>query len=354
MSIGTTIKRLRRERSLTQDQLADMLGVSACAVSQWECDRTAPDIGQIPSLACIFEVSSDVILEIDIAKSKRLSEIAGFVEKCDRLHGKGQNEDRLALCRDMQRKYPNDEEVLYQLMRALRCVRSEECAGEIIELGERLLSSDDPEKRHGAIRCLCFTHYELGDQAAAISYARMVPPNEDLLLHVLRGDELLLHCQQYFAQVCRQMSLYVNSMTYLTDGYSAEERHRICKTVYDVFHLIYDRRDFGREAEDRLGRLCFRMAQDSALLGEGDRAIAELEEMLRHFDKMTDFEHIDHTSLLLNRLSADAEDEKRKDEISIYSTFAHYLECRMECFADIADDPRFLRIREELSTKAEG
>ena len=69
MSIGSTIKRLRRERDLTQEQLAEYLGITSRAVSQWECDRTAPDISQLPSLCHIFDVSSDVLLGIDIAKS---------------------------------------------------------------------------------------------------------------------------------------------------------------------------------------------------------------------------------------------------------------------------------------------
>ena len=44
MSIGTTIKTLRRGRDLTQEELAEELGVSAKAVSQWENYRTAPDL----------------------------------------------------------------------------------------------------------------------------------------------------------------------------------------------------------------------------------------------------------------------------------------------------------------------
>ena len=69
MSIGTTIKKLRRDRNITQEQLAELLGVSTNAVSQWECDKTAPDISNLPVLANIFEVSADVLLEIDIATS---------------------------------------------------------------------------------------------------------------------------------------------------------------------------------------------------------------------------------------------------------------------------------------------
>ena len=70
MSIGSTIKRLRREKDITQEQLAEYLGITSRAISQWECDRTAPDISQLPALCHIFDVSSDVLLGIDIEKNK--------------------------------------------------------------------------------------------------------------------------------------------------------------------------------------------------------------------------------------------------------------------------------------------
>lgn len=66
MSIGTTIKRLRKENDFTQEQLAEYLGISAQAVSGWECDKCAPDVYQLPVLAQIFNVSADVILEIKV------------------------------------------------------------------------------------------------------------------------------------------------------------------------------------------------------------------------------------------------------------------------------------------------
>lgn len=69
MSIGATIKELRREKGITQEQLAEYLGITSRAVSQWECDRTSPDISQLPALCHIFGVSSDKILGIDIGKN---------------------------------------------------------------------------------------------------------------------------------------------------------------------------------------------------------------------------------------------------------------------------------------------
>ena len=118
MSIGTTIKKLRKERGITQEHLAQCLGISPNAVSQWECNRTSPDITQLPLLADIFDVSADILLGIDIAK--RELEIKEFSQKCDFLHSQGKNEERLSLCREMTKKYPNDEAVMFQLMKALK------------------------------------------------------------------------------------------------------------------------------------------------------------------------------------------------------------------------------------------
>ena len=84
MSIGATIKKLRRDKNITQEQLAEMLGISTNAVSQWECDKTAPDISHLPILANIFEVSADVLLEIDIALHKK-DHVGCFVEACCKL-----------------------------------------------------------------------------------------------------------------------------------------------------------------------------------------------------------------------------------------------------------------------------
>ena len=69
MSIGKTIKKLRRERDITQEQLAAYLGITSRAVSQWECDRTAPDITQLPLLSAIFDTTTDAILGVDLQRN---------------------------------------------------------------------------------------------------------------------------------------------------------------------------------------------------------------------------------------------------------------------------------------------
>ena len=63
---GTLLRRLRLERGWTQRQAAELLGVSAQAVSKWERGQGCPDVGMLPRLAKIFGVSVEGILDGDL------------------------------------------------------------------------------------------------------------------------------------------------------------------------------------------------------------------------------------------------------------------------------------------------
>lgn len=64
-TMGQTIRRLRMEQNLTQETLADLLGVTSQAVSKWENDVGMPDIAQIVPLAGVFGVTTDVLFGLD-------------------------------------------------------------------------------------------------------------------------------------------------------------------------------------------------------------------------------------------------------------------------------------------------
>ena len=61
-TIGRRIMENRKQLGLTQDQLAERLGVTAQAVSKWENDQSCPDITMLPKLAEIFGTSTDELL----------------------------------------------------------------------------------------------------------------------------------------------------------------------------------------------------------------------------------------------------------------------------------------------------
>ena len=76
MNIGETIKKLRKQKDMTQEQLAEYLNISPQAVSRWEISSTLPDITLVPMIANIFGVTTDMILGVDIdAKEKRIEGI---------------------------------------------------------------------------------------------------------------------------------------------------------------------------------------------------------------------------------------------------------------------------------------
>ncbi len=60
-TMGQVIRRLRKERNLTQEELAEQLGVTFQAVSKWENDTGMPDISQVVPIAHVFGVSTDVL-----------------------------------------------------------------------------------------------------------------------------------------------------------------------------------------------------------------------------------------------------------------------------------------------------
>lgn len=62
MNLGKNISELRKKNNLTQEELANMLGVSPQAVSKWENDAACPDIALLPKIAEIFSVTIDELM----------------------------------------------------------------------------------------------------------------------------------------------------------------------------------------------------------------------------------------------------------------------------------------------------
>ena len=62
INLADNIARLRRRRQITQEELADYLGVTKAAVSKWENRQTMPDILLLPRLAGLFEVTIDELV----------------------------------------------------------------------------------------------------------------------------------------------------------------------------------------------------------------------------------------------------------------------------------------------------
>ena len=70
MTLNDTIRALRRERGMTQEQLAEAMNVSAAAVSKWENGQSVPDILVLTALADFFEVSLDALVGYTVRRAR--------------------------------------------------------------------------------------------------------------------------------------------------------------------------------------------------------------------------------------------------------------------------------------------
>lgn len=62
LNFGENLRRLRKERNLSQEQLSEMLNVSRQAISKWESNKTYPDIENLMLLRNIFNTTLDDLL----------------------------------------------------------------------------------------------------------------------------------------------------------------------------------------------------------------------------------------------------------------------------------------------------
>ena len=108
--IGENIKRLRTRKGITQEQLSEVLHVSAVAVSKWERGETMPDITLLPKLAYYFQTTTDELLNYDACEVElRITE---FINKHTEAAEAGQYEACAELSREAYADFPNDYRVI--------------------------------------------------------------------------------------------------------------------------------------------------------------------------------------------------------------------------------------------------
>lgn len=70
MTFGEKLSRLRKENNYTQEQLADLLGVSRQSVSKWESDLAYPETDKLVKLGELFDCSMDYLLKEDVTEKR--------------------------------------------------------------------------------------------------------------------------------------------------------------------------------------------------------------------------------------------------------------------------------------------
>lgn len=106
MEIGKRIQHLRREKGLTQEQIAAALGVTSAAVSKWETNAALPDIGMLCPLARLLGITVDVLL--DFRPALAMEEINGLLADRRKLFEGNKANEGVEACEALLREYPND------------------------------------------------------------------------------------------------------------------------------------------------------------------------------------------------------------------------------------------------------
>ena len=279
MSIGSTIKKLRREREMTQEQLAECLGITANAVSQWECDRTAPDISQLPILARVLQVSTDRLLGVDFSKDEE--EIRRISEESLACYRTGQFTRAVEIAREGLRQYPQSFRLMARLAESLRAIRGSE--HEMERLCNKILkecTENDP--RDQAYRLKILLYGERGQYDEILDMANELP-------HIWVSREETRLRWDFSTDEARRMELiryakmHVESLTTCFDKlarlpcYTAEEQIRIRMQMVELMQVMYPAGDYLHHGAILASQYCV-IASLYAGSGAYDQALHALEQ----------------------------------------------------------------------------
>ena len=367
MSFGKTIKTLRRNADMTQEQLAEALSISPQAVSRWETDATMPDISLLPAICHLFDVSADTLLAISNDKKKeRIAEIA---ENASSFYRRGYHDEAREILEAGLREFPNAYRLMEDLMYVSsyqseegKYTREERKAfqNQAIEIGEKILASCTEDSiRHSAVQILCFEYKDLGELEKAKELAMTMPcmaVSEELLMsRVTAGDEQYRAKQikVYYLLQFLERSLGAPMNTKLNSGkwaYTEDEIAKMRDKRVALLELMFENGDFGFY-HTHLCDCHSAQAEYYAKKGNAEETIRHLDKAAEHAIKfVTEFdEEATHTSLVF-----------RGYEYGIFSTGntsndALELLEKMErpCYDFVRETEAFCGIQESLKIHAQ-
>ena len=188
INIGENIKKLRKRKEITQEELAECLGISFQSVSKWERGEGFPDITMLPDLADFFDTSIDELIGADKMPGGGYF-YDTYKQACD-FEKNGNYDEAIKLLRDTIKKYPGHYDLTSKLASLLLFLdsNSEEgktLAKKAVTLCERKLDGIVSEKhRSYAKAMLCFLYDNIGEYEKAKDLASKLP-------HVWESREIL-------------------------------------------------------------------------------------------------------------------------------------------------------------------
>lgn len=168
--IGDKIKELRKSRGITQEQLAEAIGISFQAVSKWENHIALPDITLIPALANYFGITCDELFGMNLMETK--AQIEAICAEAVKYRECDPEKSRMILEKGLK-QYPDNDILLNNLLYVMDYSNNPD---KTIELANRLLDrTDSSEVRYDALRFLAYAYNCKGDVVASVAALEQIP-----------------------------------------------------------------------------------------------------------------------------------------------------------------------------------
>ena len=225
LNIGKVIYELRKKAKVTQEQLANAVGVSVPAVSKWENNTSYPDITLLPAIARYFNTSIDELMSYDMTLSTE--EIDVFIKKCQSMLQTQPFEMIVKECESYLHQYPNSLELklnigsLYMMSFSFLTEESDflEMMNKAIALFEEAATSSDIKVQEQAHFLLASLYGMTEDEKKAEEVLLKIPKSElnrdDLLIPIYirqkRYDEAKKMIQTNIMRALQSITLYLSN-----------------------------------------------------------------------------------------------------------------------------------------------
>ncbi len=168
--LGNKIKALRKARGITQEQLADAIGISFQAVSKWENNITLPDITLAPSLASYFGVTMDELFEFNL---KEMNEKVDSICAEAYPYREGNPQEGRRILEEGLKQYPDNDILLNHLLYVINYTSNPD---ETVALASRLIEkTTENEIKYDALRFLAYAYNAKGDTVSAVAAMEQIP-----------------------------------------------------------------------------------------------------------------------------------------------------------------------------------
>lgn len=152
--LAENIRNLRRQKNVTQEELAVYLNISFQTISKWERGESLPDINMLVSLAGYFDVSTDELLGMDKHRSEVFS--YNFSKSVYELIKEEKYDEAVNKYREAHKIYPNNTGINAGLAMVLALRNKESDWEEAAQLCRKVLGEPQYEKIKTSLRTILF------------------------------------------------------------------------------------------------------------------------------------------------------------------------------------------------------